>query len=194
MKFYAVKKGKKPGIYHTWDECRAQVVGFSGAIYKSFKTEQEALDFINDDLGGPIDVDVIAYVDGSYNIKTKVYGYGGVLIAGGEVVEKFHGVGDNDEDAKMRNVAGEIMGSLKAIELAIKHDYKGIAIYYDYEGIEKWANKLWKANKPGTKDYVKKIEQYRNQIDIAFVKVLAHSGDYYNEIVDDLAKKAVGVL
>lgn len=194
MKFYAVKKGKKPGIYHTWDECRAQVIGFSGAIYKSFKTEQEALDFINDDHGGPIDVDVIAYVDGSYNIKTKVYGYGGVLISGGEVVEKFQGIGDNEEDAKMRNVAGEIMGSLKAIELAIKHGYKGIAIYYDYEGIEKWANKLWKANKPGTKDYVSKIGQYRKRIDIAFVKVLAHSGDYYNEIVDDLAKKAVGVL
>ena len=37
-KYYAVKKGRKPGIYDTWDECRKQTLGFSGAVYKSFKT------------------------------------------------------------------------------------------------------------------------------------------------------------
>ena len=41
-KFYAVRKGKKPGIYNTWDECKNQVNGFPGAEYKSFKTKSEA--------------------------------------------------------------------------------------------------------------------------------------------------------
>ncbi len=41
-KFYAVRKGKKPGIYSTWDECKNQVNGFPGAKYKSFKTKLEA--------------------------------------------------------------------------------------------------------------------------------------------------------
>lgn len=41
-KFYAVRKGKKPGIYKTWDECKNQVNGFPGAEYKSFKTQSEA--------------------------------------------------------------------------------------------------------------------------------------------------------
>ncbi|WP_414827039.1 ribonuclease H family protein [Apilactobacillus kunkeei] len=41
-KFYAVRKGKKPGIYSTWDECKNQVNGFPGAEYKSFKTQSEA--------------------------------------------------------------------------------------------------------------------------------------------------------
>ena len=41
-KFYAVRKGKKPGIYKTWDECKNQVNGFPGAEYKSFKTKSEA--------------------------------------------------------------------------------------------------------------------------------------------------------
>ncbi|CAI2646919.1 Ribonuclease H [Apilactobacillus kunkeei] len=41
-KFYAVRKGKKPGIYSTWDECKNQVNGFPGAEYKSFKTKLEA--------------------------------------------------------------------------------------------------------------------------------------------------------
>ena len=37
-KFYAVKTGRNPGIYHTWEECRKQILGFSGARYKSFAT------------------------------------------------------------------------------------------------------------------------------------------------------------
>ena len=42
-KFYAVKEGKKPGIYHTWDECKEQVNGYSGAVYKSFTNEGKSI-------------------------------------------------------------------------------------------------------------------------------------------------------
>ena len=45
-KYYAVKTGKKPGIYNTWEEAEAQVKGVSNAKYKSFKSEQEALEYI----------------------------------------------------------------------------------------------------------------------------------------------------
>jgi len=31
-KFYAVKEGKRPGIYETWNECLAQVRGHKGAL------------------------------------------------------------------------------------------------------------------------------------------------------------------
>ena len=41
-KFYVVKNGRKVGIFSTWEECQKQVVGFKGAIYKSFKTKDEA--------------------------------------------------------------------------------------------------------------------------------------------------------
>ena len=64
----------------------------------------------------------------------------------------------------MRNVAGEILGSETAIDYAIQHDYKAIYIYYDYEGIEKWANGIWKANKTGTKAYQENIKEKRNKI------------------------------
>lgn len=46
-KYYAVRKGKIPGIYRTWSECKDQVHKFSGAIYKSFKTLHEAQAFIS---------------------------------------------------------------------------------------------------------------------------------------------------
>lgn len=48
MSFYAVKKGRQPGIFSTWAECEKQVKGFSGAAYKKFKSKTEAENFIGD--------------------------------------------------------------------------------------------------------------------------------------------------
>jgi ribonuclease HI len=41
-KYYAVLKGRKTGIFTSWEECEKQVKGFRGALYKSFKTKGEA--------------------------------------------------------------------------------------------------------------------------------------------------------
>ncbi|MBL7827056.1 MAG: ribonuclease H family protein [Saprospiraceae bacterium] len=41
-KFYVVWEGRKPGIYSTWDECKAQVEGVAQAKYKSFESQAEA--------------------------------------------------------------------------------------------------------------------------------------------------------
>ena len=46
MNYYAVKKGRTPGIYMTWDDCKKQVMGHSGAVYKKFTSLQEAENFI----------------------------------------------------------------------------------------------------------------------------------------------------
>ena len=74
-KFYAVKEGKKPGIYMSWDECKEQVNGYSGAVYKSFTSEDEAKAFIGKEVKKVSDdLTLLAYVDGSYNIKTKERG------------------------------------------------------------------------------------------------------------------------
>ena len=41
-KYYVVWHGVEPGIYESWNECKAQVAGFDGARYKSFSTLGEA--------------------------------------------------------------------------------------------------------------------------------------------------------
>lgn len=48
MPYYAVAKGRKPGIYTTWNECSIQVLRFPGSIYKRFATESEAQEFIKE--------------------------------------------------------------------------------------------------------------------------------------------------
>lgn len=48
-KFYAVLRGKRTGIFYTWDECKAQVDGYQGAKYKSFPTVEEAMAYMRQD-------------------------------------------------------------------------------------------------------------------------------------------------
>ena len=48
MKYYAVKQGYKTGVFESWDECKKQVVGYSGAIYKSFGVLSDALEYLGE--------------------------------------------------------------------------------------------------------------------------------------------------
>ena len=195
MKYYAVKNGREPGIYNSWAECQKQVNGFKNASYKSFTSRKEAEEFISDKKEMPqMEHGLIAYVDGSFNAKKKVYGYGAVLIDGQQVIKRLYGHGDNPDCLPSRNVAGEIFGALAAVKYAVEHpEYDGIVIYYDYMGIEKWAIGEWKANKKLTQYYAGQMAKYAKQLPIVFMKVEAHTGDFYNEQADQLAKKAVGI-
>ena len=47
QKFYAVRAGRKPGIYMSWEACKTQVHGFAGAQYKSFTTREDADEYMS---------------------------------------------------------------------------------------------------------------------------------------------------
>lgn len=219
-KYYAVKVGKTTGVFETWEECEASVKGYPGALYKSFKSEAEAyaymgwsgqqLTFDNleavQDQDGPLSnekapdedmpysntVKAVAYVDGSYNEETQEFGYGVVMFFKGEE-SHIKGSSDDSDLVDMRNVAGEIQGSMKAMEFAVQNKISYITIYHDYLGISKWCSGEWKANKKGTIAYKKYYEQCKKEVNITFEKVDAHTGDKYNELADKLAKEAVGI-
>lgn len=48
--FYAVKAGRRTGIFSTWAECREQVDGFAGALFQGFATRDEAEAFLGGEL------------------------------------------------------------------------------------------------------------------------------------------------
>ena len=199
-KIYAVKRGFIPGIYFSWDDCKKQTDGFSGPIFKSFKITEETLKFISDIISSEKETkkekltekEKCAYVDGSYNSSTGVYGFGVVLFANGEKYI-ISGNGNEKEKASMRNVAGEIMGAISAIQKGIELRLPEIKIYYDYQGIEAWATGEWKRNKEYTKEYYDFVQQAKKSIKVEFEKVKAHSGVEYNELADKTAKKAAGI-
>lgn len=221
-KYYAVRKGLTPGIYLSWADCQKNISGFKGAEYKGFETIEEAASFLKSgkvddisDYAEPCDregkavgskdlpgkaeggrparePEAIAYVDGSYNVATGEYACGVVMFYQ-ERTEYFSRKFSDPERAKMRNVAGEIEGSMCAMNYCLEQGIDSLAIYYDYEGIEKWCTGAWKANKEGTiayRDFYKRASQ---KIEIQFRKVKGHSGDKYNDLADKLAKQAIGI-
>lgn len=188
--FYAVKKGRHPGIYETWDACCQQIVDFQGSCFRIFPDEEKAKKWFEtgDDIRDHCD----AYTDGSFNEPIQTWGYGAILIDssyGSEI--KLSGSGQSD--AETRNIAGELHGALCAVEEALRLGYHSITIYHDYEGVGKWATHEWRAKIPLTKWYVETMDAYAKKIKIQFCHVPAHTGVFYNERVDVIAKAACGI-
>lgn len=136
-----------------------------------------------------------AFVDGSFNEKSGIYA-GAVIL-----IDKFckrHEIGDsgyNKEEAKMRNVAGEILAAKLAIKLAMELGMKKLTIFYDYDGVANWVTGKWKAKKKFTKEYAEfVIDAISKGLKIYFKKVKGHSGIQLNEEVDQLAKQFCGVI
>ena len=193
-KFYAVKKGKKTGIFSTWDECKEQVTGFKGAVYKSFKTLSEAEAFLEKNekkIENIEEVDgVYAYIDGSFDRINGIYG-SGVVIVDGDKKHEYKHAGNREDYAQLHNVAGELEAAKFVMWYAVDKKIKEITLFYDYQGIEAWAVGDWKANLPYTQDYVKFYNKVKTAVNVNFVKVKAHTGIELNEIVDKLAKEAI---
>ena len=192
MKFYAVKTQDEKKVFTSWDECSLFLKGKKQIVYKAFKTIEEANSFLNDEVSLPNYDLPTAYIDGSYDVKTGDYSFGGVLILGKDVYS-FNKAYKKDDFSSARNVAGEIKGAGFIIQYCINHNIKELVIYYDYIGIEKWYTKEWKANSDIARVYVDFVDKIKDKIKIHFVKVKSHSNDLYNDQADLLAKEALGL-
>ncbi len=206
-KYYAVKNGLVPGIYNNWDDAKKQVINFKGAVYKSFKTMEEAEQFMT--LGKEVydfitikkEIDLLIYTDGS--CINKIGGYGIVLI-------------DNPNQDVRKNTHKEEYGKVpydpctnqiselyaiyialtlinnKNLNILLKTDSM-YAINVLTKYIYVWEKNGYKTteNKPvKNKDLIlltfNLLKEFNN---LTFLNVKAHNNEYYNEIVDKLAKK-----
>lgn len=190
-KYYAVIEGRIPGVYKTWEECEKQTKGFPNATFKSFTSVQSAHQYLNSSvaLGTKKPVDVQLYVDGSWNGDVGRYGWGFYLSVNGKSVSSGYGGGENSKYVSSHQIAGEVIAVLQGLERAVYKGYSCVEIVYDYNGIEKWATKEWSAKSDIARGYVFHLDKYREQIDINFTKVESHTGNYFNDKADRLAKK-----
>lgn len=194
-KFYAIRVGRKPGIYTTWPEAQKQVIKFAGAQYKSFPTKAEAEAYINggnqmkQSDGHPKDV-LLAYVDGSFNKVMRQYGSGIVFLKNEAVLAKLSIPGNDPLYVDSYQIAGEVIATVEAVKWAKEQGETRVVIYYDYQGIESWATGDWKASKPVSQNYKKAFDEVAQGMQVDFVKVKSHTGVEFNEMADELAKHA----
>lgn len=209
-KIYAVKVGKKPGIYDTWDECKANTDGYPGAVFKGFTSREEAQKYLGiaisnsagESTGATLiggskqvlahkpdsDNQLVAYVDGSYEHSMLKYAFGCVFLLSDGTVYTVNGSGTDPETAKQRNVSGEMLGAMYAARFALKNGFSVLEIRYDYEGIEKWVTGAWRAKTDLTSKYAEYMRKICGSMQIIFTKVAAHTNVYFNELADQLAK------
>ena len=126
-----------------------------------------------------------AYVDGSY-IAGKV-GYGLAIIQDDTLIFEDSGSVNNPEYLEARQVAGELMAVGKVVQWCKQHGHQTITIHYDYAGIREWAIGAWKAKQVLTQRYTQFIRTCG--LSITWNKIAAHTGDHWNEYVDNLAKQ-----
>lgn len=151
QKFYVVWQGVEPGIYDSWDACKAQVFGYEGAQYKSFATRAEAEKAFSENpreyLAGkqqprpftptflPTDVEKESIaVDAACSGNPGKMEYRGVWV--GDGLEMFR-VGPYEEGT---NNIGEFLAIVHALALLHNSD-KDIPIYTDSVNAIKWVQK-----------------------------------------------------
>ena len=71
-KYYAIIKGHNPGIYTDWDTTNENVKGFAGAIYESFKTMEEAQEYIDNYNSSPVETPLLNQLDTLTNEQLSV--------------------------------------------------------------------------------------------------------------------------
>jgi len=129
----------------------------------------------------------VAYVDGSF--FSGMVGYGCAILNNGELIHEITGIVEGESGKMSRNVTGELQAVIETVNWCKQNKVNKIAICYDYEGIEKWATDKWKANLELTRNY--KAFMSKVPIIIQWVKVKGHSGNKWNDYVDQLAKKSI---
>ena len=208
-KVYAIKEGfdsknnKKIEniIVNTWSECLSFVKGVKGAKYKSFEDINEAKKFLNDgekllrkeDNEYPLDC-LHVYVDGSYNTATEKYSYGMVAMKNNIVLHIESESGKNESERNIRQIAGELEGAVKGVEYALSIGEKRVVIFHDYAGICYHATGFWERREESSKNYYMKMNELMSLgIEVIFVKVDSHTGDLFNELVDEKCKEKLGI-
>lgn len=208
-KVYAIKEGFdcstnekiENKIVDTWTECLKYVKGVKGAKYKSFEDINDAKKFLNDsgdvlkkeDNNYPKEC-LHIYVDGSYNVATEEYSYGMVAVQNDVVLHIESGVGKNDSERNIRQIAGELEGAVKGCEYALSKGEKKVVIFHDYVGICYHATGFWDRKEESSKEYYKKMQDLMSSgIEVIFVKVDSHTGDLFNELVDEKCKEKLGI-
>lgn len=157
-KVYAVKEGKKIGIFNTWEECKEVVVGYPGAEYKGFKSLDDAKAYLSGKLVtsnkeerkmivSPTTSDVV-HIYYSCKIDATVTKIG-VVLNTKEGITKYKGLYESTDNAYTTRVYLVLL----CLQLALSKGYKKVCIYTNLQECKKWATGEWHIKSEIAKEY-----------------------------------------
>jgi len=146
--FYVVWNGITPGIYTNWNEAKVQVEGYDGAIYKSFKSEEEAKKAFNDNpwlyVGKNAEKkkkiqikDIPEIIKDSLSVDAACSGNPGLMEYRGVYVKTGEQVFHQGPFEKGTNNVGEFLALVHGLALLKQKKYS-IPIYSDSANAIKW--------------------------------------------------------
>lgn len=216
-KFYAVAKGRKPGIYSTWygkDGAEEQVRGASGALFKGFPTRQEAEEWLRNppeahpvnDKGKrstkrkekatvPVSADVVLYTDGSALDNPGPGGYGVVIREKGEKRRELSGgfrMTTNNRMEMLACIVG-LREFKKRTRICLFSDSRYVVNGITRGWARNWRARGWKKSDGESAlnpDLWKVLLDLCDFHDVDFHWVKGHAGNPDNERCDQLATRA----
>ena len=204
--YYSIHKGKKIGVYETWDECKKYIENYPGARFKKFKKLNDAIYFSKHgkikehEITNTYAEDLVIYTDGSlikFN-ESQYCGYG-IYIPSKEVkISKPFNIG------KKTNNRAELQAIIEAMELSLEnYRNKKIHIFTDSQyciyiftstGAKYEKDNYMKGNQevPNKDLIIKGLKVFRELKNVIFHKVEAHTNytDVHskgNDMADTLA-------
>ena len=146
---------------------------------------------------------IVCYTDGACSCNPGPGGFGIVFIKNDKISSMFYGGNNYTTNNRM-----ELLGVIEAINLAKNNGYDTIEFFSDsayvvnainLNWLQKWRSNNFK-NTDG-KD-IKNIDLWKKlmsildelfflEVRIKFTKIKGHNGNYFNEMVDQLAKEEI---
>ena len=204
-KYYAVRKGRKTGIFSRWsgkDGAQTQVTGFPGAEFKGFATRKEAehylsLPTLKDTIHPQInDIAIRVFTDGGALGNPGPGGYGVVILT---------------PDGEKREISGgyrwttnnrmELMGGIMALEaldsdapITLCSDSRYMVDAVNKQWVHAWRRRGWqKANgdQALNVDLWKRLLLQLESKNVVLKWVKGHAGNIWNERCDQLVHEAI---
>lgn len=206
-KYYAVKVGRVPGVYKTWDECKAQTNKYSGAEFKSFASKTDAQNWINPparESESESDEYINVFTDGACSNNGKKNASAGIGVYFGEDDPRNYSRKLSSKSKHTNNTAEikAIIQAYKILEEEIKNGEK-VRIYSDSvyamrasgEYGQKQEEGGWEKEIPNKKLVKKVYNLFKGKENVEFIYIKAHTGkdDWIskgNEGADELAREA----
>jgi len=202
MSVYAVKNGRKTGVFRSWSETEPLIKGFAGAKFKKFDNLTDAEEYLNS-------LEIITpqsnqttnglnlFIAGFFEPLERIYAYSFVAFDSNDNTLKEHcGIIDGNDDREGPNMVSEVQAAIEGLAYARGHQYQAVNVFYRYDGVYRWAIGDWKAKQPIAIKYCAELAKY-NDMTIRFQKAEspeelekeAHAIVVVQEITEELIRK-----